>query len=115
MEPKAKTGSHGGHAYNWAKKYAVVMSDLKVTRAVDPSWLDATALTAESVEVRCVNDPDGKVGGDDKRSMRSLPSGLSGLLGGVIMAALGERDLLGERDRLEMRLFVSQPGGDPQP
>ena len=28
------------------------------------------------------------------------------------MAALGERDLLGERDRLEMRLFVSQPGGD---
>ena len=27
LEPKAKkTGSHGGHAYNWAKKYAVVMS-----------------------------------------------------------------------------------------
>ena len=27
LEPKAKkTGSHGGHAYNWAKKYAVVIS-----------------------------------------------------------------------------------------
>ena len=90
--------------------------DLKVTRAVDPSWLDAIALTAESVEVRCVNDPDGKlVATISEVRMRSLPSGLSGLLGGVIMAALGERDLLGERDRLEMRLFVSQPGGDPQP
>mmetsp|Transcript_8521 Transcript_8521/g.20134 ORF Transcript_8521/g.20134 Transcript_8521/m.20134 type:complete len:425 (+) Transcript_8521:105-1379(+) len=87
---------------------------LKVTRAVDPSWLDATALTAESVEVRRGEDPDGEVGGDEKRSMRSLPSGLSSLLGGVIMAALGARDLLGERDRLDMRLLVSQPGGAPQ-
>ena len=27
LEPKAKKkGSHGGHAYNWAKKYAVIMS-----------------------------------------------------------------------------------------
>ena len=27
LDPKAKkTGSHSGHAYNWAKKYAVVMS-----------------------------------------------------------------------------------------
>ena len=27
MEPTArKASSHGGHAYNWAKKYAVVMS-----------------------------------------------------------------------------------------
>ena len=41
--------------------------------------------------------------GDEKRSMRSLPSGLSSLLGGVIMAALEARDLLGERDRLDMR------------
>ena len=87
---------------------------LKVTRAVDPSWLDATALTADSVEVRRGEDPDGKVGGDEKRSMRSLPSGLSCLLGGVIMTVLGTRDLLGERDRLEMRLFVSQLGGAPQ-
>ena len=87
---------------------------LKVTQAVDPSWLDATALTAESVEVRRGEDPDGKVDGDEKRSMRSLPSGLRGLLGGVIMTALGARDLLGERDRLDMRLFVSQPGGAPQ-
>ena len=87
---------------------------LKVTQAVDPSWLDATALTGDSVEVRRGEDPDGEVGGDEKRSMRSLPSGLSGLLGGVIMTALGARDLLGERDRLDMRLLVSQPGGAPQ-
>ena len=87
---------------------------LKVAQAVDPSGLDATSLTAESKEVLHRNDPDGKVGGDDNRSMRSLTSGSSGLLGGAIMAALGERGLLGERDLLEMRLFVSQPGGDPQ-
>jgi len=71
---------------------------LKVKRAVDPSWLDATTLTADSVEVRRGEDPDGEVDGDKFRSMRSLPSSLSGLLGGIIMTALGERDLLGERN-----------------
>eukprot|EP00964_Phaeocystis_antarctica_P009430 scaffold5110_cov59-Phaeocystis_antarctica.AAC.1 len=30
------------------------------------------------------------------------------------MTALEARDLLGERDRLDMRLLVSQPGGAPQ-
>ena len=79
--------------------------------AIPSGWLDADQLEADSFCVHTGDDRDGPVDGDEKRRMKSLPGCFCNLLGGALMQKISSENVLGNRDLMEMRLFISQPGG----
>ena len=71
-------------------------------------------LESEKQTVRTGEDPDGNVDRDVHRRMHTLPQSFSTILGGFMMQGLRATNLgLGNRDQIDMRLFISTPGGLP--
>ena len=87
---------------------------VKVTDSVPTGWLHADQLEHDAFSVRTGVDPDGPVLRDEHRRMYSLPTCFNTLLSAVIMAKVRSENLLGNRDLLELRLFVSSAGGPDQ-
>ena len=61
--------------------------------------------------MRTGGDPDGPVDKDPHRKMFTLPSCFNRLLSSSLMQRFRNDNLLGHRDLLELRLFVSYPNG----
>ena len=96
----------------WSQLHA--NKHIKLASFAPTSWFDADQLESEKQTVRTGEDPDGNVDRDVHRRMHTLPQSFSTILGGFMMQGLRATNLgLGNRDQIDMRLFISTPGGLP--
>ena len=84
-----------------------------VRNAVPPAWLDADQIEQDATDVRTGIDRDGPVKEDSHRRMRTMPPSFCSLVGGLLTARFREDGVLGNRDKIEPRLFVSRRQAAP--